>query len=104
MPAVVRTRRKVTGPPTRAAMRRKVLVGETQRLRGPTLLRAAVTAAVALRILAAEEVLPIVAEAVEVHMAVVAVLTAIAKIGEISTFLKGPSLTNAAGLLISGAF
>jgi hypothetical protein len=42
-----------------------------------------------------------VVEAAEVHMAVAVVLTAIAKISEISTSEKGPPLLNAAGLLFS---
>ena len=100
MLVVVHTRLKGTRPPTRAAMRRKVLAGGTQRLREPILHRAAATAAVAHLMLAEEAVHPTVVEAAEVHMGVAAVLTAIAKISEISIFQKGPSLLNAAGLLL----
>src|SRR5277367_1904915 len=101
MLAVVPTRRKATRPPTRGAMRPKVLAGGTQRLREPILHRAAATAAVAHLMLAEEAVHPTVVEAAEVHMGVAAVLTAIAKISEISIFQKGPSLSIAAGLLFS---
>ena len=99
MLVVVHTRLKGTRPPTRAAMRRKVLAGGTQRLRGPTLPRAVATAAVALLMLAAGEAL-LTAGVVAGPMAVAAVLTAIVKISEISIFQKGPSLLNAAGLLL----
>ena len=102
MLAVVPTRHKGTRPPTRAAMRHKVLAEETQRPREPTLPRAAAMAVAALHILAVVEVHPTVVVAAVVPMAVVgAVLTGIAKICEISIFQKGPSLSNAAGLLFS---
>src|SRR5271154_3051054 len=101
MLVVVHTRLKGTRPPTRAAMRRKVLAGGTQRLRGPTLPRAVATAAVALLMLAAGGgLLPAGGGVVAGPMAVAAVLTAIVKISEISIFQKGPSLLNAAGLLL----
>ncbi len=106
MPAVALIRPKGTRPPTRGAMRPKVLAGETQRLRvpilrraAPILPRAAVTAAAVHLMLVAGEVHPTVVEAAEVPMAVAVVLTAIVKIGRISIFQKGPSLLNAAGLL-----
>jgi len=100
MLAVVPTRRKGTRLPTAAAMLHKVLAAVTQRLREPTLRRAAATAAAVHLMLAVEEVHPTVVAA-EVHMAVAAVLTAIVKLSEISIFQKGPSLSNAAGLLFS---
>ena len=100
MLAVVPTRRKGTRLPTPAAMLHKALAAVTQRLREPTLLRAAATAAVALLMLAVAEAPPMVA-VVERPMAVAAVLTAIVKLSEISIFKKGPSLSNAAGLLFS---
>jgi hypothetical protein len=101
MLAVVPTRRKGTRLPTPAAMLHKVLAAATQRLREPTLRRATATAAAVHLMLAVEEVHPTVVEAAGVHMAVAAVLTAIVKLSEISIFQKGPSLSNAAGLLFS---
>jgi hypothetical protein len=89
-------------------MRHKVFAAGTQRLREPTLLRAAATAAVVHLMLAAGEahhtavvVAGRMVVAAEVLTAVGAVLTAIVKISEISIFQEGPSLLNAAGLLLS---
>lgn len=101
MQAVAPTRRKEMRPPTHAAMRHKVLAAGTQRLREPTLLRAAATAAVVHLMLAAGEAHHT-AVVVAGRMVVAAeVLTAIVKISEISIFQEGPSLLNAAGLLLS---
>lgn len=103
--AVVPTRRKGTRLTTIAVIRRKVLAVGTRRLRVPILRRAApiprraaVTAAVVHLIQAVGEALLTGVVVAEVHMAVAAVLTAIAKISEISTSEKGPPLLNAAGL------
>jgi hypothetical protein len=83
-----------------AAIRRKVLV-RTRRPHEPTLPQAAATAAEVLLIPAVGEVHPTVVVA-GVPMAVaVVVLTAIVNISEISSFQKGPPLSNAAGLLLS---
>jgi hypothetical protein len=114
MPAAVAlTRRKGTPHPTIATIQRhrartrRPLV-PIPRQAGPTRLRAAATAAVALLMLVVAEaprtvvvVVPRTVEAVERPMAVAADLTAIVKISAITAFRKGPPLFNEAGLLLS---
>jgi hypothetical protein len=106
MQAVVPTRRKEMRPPTHAAMRHKVLAAGTQRLHVPILRRAAHILPRAAATAAVAHLMPAVGEAplmaaAAVLTAVVVVLTAIVKISEISIFQEGPSLSNAAGLLLS---
>jgi len=101
MLAGAHTHRKGTHLPTPVAMRRRVLAAGTQRLREPTLLQAAATAAVAHLMQVAGEAHLTAGVVAEVLTAVAEVLTATVKISQISTFQKGPSLSNAAGLLLS---
>jgi hypothetical protein len=94
--AVAHIRHKGTRPIATIPRR----LARTLRPLAPIRLRAAATAAVALLMPVVAEALRTVVVVVELPMAVVAVLTAIAKI---SAFRKGPPLFNEAGLLLSCA-